>query len=298
MNAIDSQMEIFLEEPEDFQASVEVGAVYVYYQERFLFLQRCANKSEGGRWGVVAGKLEENESPIEGAYRELEEESALVPDDMEQLESMGKLYVKDSGCDFIFHMFLFNLDKEVEILLSVDEHQDYKWVNKEEALQLELMNGAVEALEHAITYIDRKSHSQVFLSTYLILRKENQVLLSLRKNTGYMDGFYGLVSGHVDEGEGAGAGMVREAAEEAGIAVLEEDLRLVHTMHRRTTRNNIDLFYECWNWEKEITNKEPHKCEKLQFFPIDQMPSNTIDYIADGVRMVEEGVHYSERGWD
>jgi hypothetical protein len=35
-------------------------------------------------------------------------------------------------------------------------------------------------------------------AVYLILVKERKILLAKRKNTGWMDGFYSLVSDHMD----------------------------------------------------------------------------------------------------
>ena len=54
---------------------------------------------------------------------------------------------------------------------------------------------------------------------YLILERDSEVLLLRRFQTGYEDGKYGLVAGHLEAGESAVAGIVREAREEAGIGV-------------------------------------------------------------------------------
>ncbi len=61
------------------------------------------------------------------------------------------------------------------------------------------------------------------IAVYLILKREEETLLLLRQNTGYMDGFYGLVSGHVENDESAVTAMIREAHEESGITIKEEN---------------------------------------------------------------------------
>ena len=48
-----------------------------------------------------------------------------------------------------------------------------------------------------------KERFKTCVSSYLILRDKEKVLLSLRGNTGYKDGYWGLVSGHVEKGESA-----------------------------------------------------------------------------------------------
>lgn len=60
---------------------------------------------------------------------------------------------------------------------------------------------------------------QLFCAVHLVLIQNNQVLLLKRKNTGYQDGNYGLVTGHMEKGETAKQAIIREAQEEAGIKV-------------------------------------------------------------------------------
>jgi len=132
------------------------------------------------------------------------------------------------------------------------------------------------------------------LSTYLILKRDNQVLLLLRKNTGYYDGYWGLVAGHVEEGESATTAMAREAFEEAGILVRPDQLKPVHILHRLSDRPYINIFFECHEWEGTIVNKEPEKCGGLEFFSLEALPPNTIEHIQHVLTTKE---FYSEHGW-
>ena len=85
--------------------------------------------------------------------------------------------------------------------------------------------------------------SKANVAVYLILKKSHKLLLSLRENTGYQDGNWSLVSGHVDAGEPAIDGMIREANEEVGIKLLPENLQVVHIMPRKSLdRESIDVF--------------------------------------------------------
>ncbi len=134
-------------------------------------------------------------------------------------------------------------------------------------------------------------------SVYLLLIKDDKIVLLKRQNTGYEDGNYGLIAGHMDGGESPTQAMVREAKEEAGIDIQPEHLRCVHTMHRRLEDERIDFFFITDKWQGEIQNMEPEKCSHVDWFRLDDLPSNTIDYIYKAIQYYINGVHYSEYGW-
>ncbi len=140
-----------------------------------------------------------------------------------------------------------------------------------------------------------KKRTGASVNAYLILKQKGKILLHLRKNTGYCDGMWGLVAGHVEDGESATEGMIREAREEIGIDI--HLMQVVHIMHRKTNRLNIDVFFDCQTWQGEIQNREPEKCEQLEFFPLSSLPSNIIDYNAMALRHILEGRFYSEHGF-
>ncbi len=125
--------------------------------------------------------------------------------------------------------------------------------------------------------------------------QDGNVLLSRRFQTGYQDGNYGLVSGHVDEGEFATEALVREAKEEAGITVDPAAARVAHVMYRNCgDHERIDFFFVIEAWSGEITNCEPDKCDELSWFALDALPDNTIPYIREALNNISAGKFYSE----
>ena len=135
-------------------------------------------------------------------------------------------------------------------------------------------------------------------AVYLILRQDDKVLLLRRANTGYQDGRYSLIAGHLDGDELATVGMVREAKEEAGIVVAQEDLEFVHLAHRLTRnqigQERIDLFFECRVWGGTVTNMEPVKCDDLRWFNIENLPPETLPLISRVLADINNGKNYSE----
>ena len=138
---------------------------------------------------------------------------------------------------------------------------------------------------------------KLIASVYLLFVKDNQILLLRRANTGYEDGKYGLVAGHLEAHESLTDGAIREAKEESGVYISPNDLKLVHTMHRRQNDERMDFFFEVRQWTGEIRNTEPDKCDDLSWFPIDNLPNKTIPYIKQAVECYKQGIIYSEFGW-
>ena len=146
-----------------------------------------------------------------------------------------------------------------------------------------------------------KERHKIVPASYLVLIKENKILLLRRFNTGYEDGNYSMIAGHVDQDESFTQCIVREAKEEAGITIKPEDLKIIHIMQRITDeeQNNerIDLFFAIEKWEGDIENKEPHKCDDLSWFDLDKTPDNTIPYIKSAIENIKNKIFYSENGW-
>ena len=142
---------------------------------------------------------------------------------------------------------------------------------------------------------DHRPHT----ASYLILQKQDEVLLMKRKDTGFKDGFYSLVSGHVDKGENFREAMVREAKEEVGINVDKEDLETANVIHRDSDqRTYVDIFFIADEWEGEPENLEPGKHGEISWFKKKNLPENTIDYVKYAIKDSGNGTNYNEWGWE
>lgn len=143
-----------------------------------------------------------------------------------------------------------------------------------------------------------KDRFKLIPAVYLLLRQDNEVLLLRRANTGYQDGKYSLIAGHLDGDELGTEGMIREAKEEAGITVSSKDLKLVHTAHRlgrgQNGQERIDLFFETTKWQGEIKNAEPEKCDDLSWFSVESLPEQMLPFIRLVIEDIETDVRYSE----
>lgn len=144
----------------------------------------------------------------------------------------------------------------------------------------------------------KKERFKLVPASYLVLIKDNKILLSRRFNTGYEDGNYSFVAGHLDGNETFIQAIIRETKEEADINIKPEDLKVVHMMHRKVPgEERIDCFIIAKDWKGEPKIMEPHKCDDLRWFKLDNLPENTVLYIKQAIDYISKNIFYSEFGW-
>ena len=123
-------------------------------------------------------------------------------------------------------------------------------------------------------------------------KEETEILLSLRKNTGYRDGEYELPGGHVDAGEDLMHAMVREAKEELLIDIREKDLKIVHILHHYTgDRINFILTTDVYEGIPSVG--EPDKCERIEWFNINDLPNNITKKVKKSIEEINSNIFYS-----
>jgi ADP-ribose pyrophosphatase YjhB (NUDIX family) len=134
-------------------------------------------------------------------------------------------------------------------------------------------------------------------AVHLFLVRDRQVLLLRRSNTGYEDGNYSVVAGHLNGDEEIKDAATREAREETGIEIGPQDLDVVGVMHRRADDERIDFFLVTTSWSGQITNMEPNKCDRLAWFDLDQLPENVIPYVRRALENYRHSRWFDSFGW-
>ena len=136
-------------------------------------------------------------------------------------------------------------------------------------------------------------------AVYLILLREDKILLTRRFNTGWMDGKYSLIAGHIDGNEPVSSAMIREAKEEAGIEIEKSNLIPATVMHRKFPGEEyIDFFFVCNKWIGNPTIMEKDKCDDMSWVLLDDLPDNLLPYIKEALNNYKNQIPFSETGWN
>jgi 8-oxo-dGTP pyrophosphatase MutT (NUDIX family) len=109
---------------------------------------------------------------------------------------------------------------------------------------------------------------------------EREVLLLLREGTGFMDGHWASVAGHVEKGESVYDAAAREAAEEVDV----HDLALTPlcSIHRTgagaPVDERVDWFFTATTWSGEPRVVEPQKSGGIGWFPLTALPTPVVPH--------------------
>ena len=120
--------------------------------------------------------------------------------------------------------------------------------------------------------------SNFYIAVHVFVVKDEKVLLGKRQNTGWFDGFYDSIGGHLEAGEKLKTAAARELQEEAGLNVTENNLSLFHITQYTGAKDYIYFMFLADNWLGQPKLKEPDYISDLAFFPIRDLPDNITPY--------------------
>ncbi|WP_462417985.1 dihydrofolate reductase [Kytococcus sp. Marseille-QA3725] len=138
---------------------------------------------------------------------------------------------------------------------------------------------------------------QVVPSSYVVMLRDGasgpEVLLQLRRGTGYMDGWWACgAAGHVEAGESMLQTAAREAREELGIEIAEEELQPLTSLHRHIAissplEERLDFFVLARDWSGEPRLMEADKAVDLRWWPLADLPERTVPHEAQALGLLD-----------
>lgn len=141
---------------------------------------------------------------------------------------------------------------------------------------------------------DPADRTLLVAAAYVVLQRGDEVLLQLRRGTGFMDEHWALLAGHLEPGETVTAAAAREAREESGVVVAEDDLEPLTTLHRfipggPQIEQRCDFFFRARRWTGEPTRLEPHRCADMRWFPLHALPDPVVPHERTVLRALASG---------
>jgi 8-oxo-dGTP diphosphatase len=137
--------------PETFNPRFEVVSCFIERDGKILILRRGDDKSQGGKWGLPAGKVDNGEDLKKAIVREVEEETGLkIPE--ENLHYFGKTFHNHDGLNFVFHMFSAPFAEFSEVKINTHEHREFLWKTPPEVLALPTKE-KVEDFDYTIKFV-------------------------------------------------------------------------------------------------------------------------------------------------
>lgn len=126
---------------------INVVTSFLEHDGKILILRRSDKvRTMKHKWAGISGYLEENETTLERALEEIQEETGLKKEDVELVKVGERLEVPDKELDILWvvHPHLF---KTSNINIRLDwEHDQYKWIEPEDITNYDTVLMLREAL--------------------------------------------------------------------------------------------------------------------------------------------------------
>jgi 8-oxo-dGTP diphosphatase len=131
--------------PKKTYALVGQKAIVLNSQKQILVLQRSEKSGAGGKWSLPGGALEDKEEPYAAIEREIKEETELSVSEIKPFYL--RTYTNSKDNDFVL-IVGYQCNSDGESVTLNWEHDNYKWLSKEEALMLDLTEDGRFLIEH------------------------------------------------------------------------------------------------------------------------------------------------------
>lgn len=125
--------------------------------------------------------------------------------------------------------------------------------------------------------------------------EECEVLLNLRRNTGFRDGEYDVsASGHLEPGESFEQCAIRETMEEIGVKLQPKDLEFCFLNHA-VKDNYIYVFFKAELPEGATPRIcEPDKSGGLLWVKLNNLPENIEPFHRKVLECIVRGIYYDD----
>ncbi|GAB4299590.1 MAG: hypothetical protein Kow0098_26250 [Ignavibacteriaceae bacterium] len=129
----------------------------VHSEIEFLLLKRSREQIYPGLWQMVNGKIKAGEKAYQAAVRELLEETGLSPIQLWVVPNVNSFYSAQSDNLIFIPVFAAKVNSKNQVVIS-SEHEDFCWVNAEEAKKLLAWEGQRKSADLIVKYFNEDKH--------------------------------------------------------------------------------------------------------------------------------------------
>ena len=131
----------------------------------FLLLKRASNEKYPDLWQMVTGSIE-NEDAHQTALREINEETGLTPIKFWVVPNINSFYSPERDVIVMIPVFAVLVDENQNVIIS-EEHSEFKWVKKEEAIKLLAWPGQRNSVEIIYEYFTNQQSFLKFVEIHI-----------------------------------------------------------------------------------------------------------------------------------
>jgi 8-oxo-dGTP pyrophosphatase MutT (NUDIX family) len=132
---------------------------------------------------------------------------------------------------------------------------------------------------------------------HAMLLRDGRIFMLRRARTGFMDGYYALPGGHVDEGESVRQALIREVREETGVEVTDPQPRCV-LPYISGRHQGINFVFDCPVFRGEPYIAEPDLFDECHWADPAAIAQPAPEWIEDALDLDGSANWYRELRWD
>ena len=140
--------------------------------------------------------------------------------------------------------------------------------------------------------------TKLSVAAHTFLLGSGSVLLVRRCSTGFGDGSYGPVGGHLAGHESIKQAAIRECREEIGVEIAPSDPRVIGVTHYESPPGEgVDFFLSTTRWAGEPYPRS--ECDEVRWCPLGELYQNTIPFVRRAIEHhLQAGCWFDEIGWE
>ena len=129
---------------------------------KYLLMKRSDDEKYPGVWQMITGHIEPGETAVEAALRETFEETGAKAENLWSIPHVNSYYNPELDMICTIPVFVTEVKESFSPQISA-EHSEFKWVNKDEAINLVAWPGQKKSIEIIEEYFGNKLSQLVFL---------------------------------------------------------------------------------------------------------------------------------------